>query len=255
MQHGQIRVVKVNPDDFKDLSDYWQISMHDNLNGFIPKMCFSYDEKLFFSCGHDGNIFSYIYNPEYQDYVTAPKIIEPEPPTYVVVEDVVDYKTLSLEEEIVKRELDRRERVANANKNAVLNKIDELRKQFEELLVRNSKLLPTQIIPREDLEIDPRVTEDLQRIIDEEMELEKRKLAYQVEKSEVAMKKLMKYCTDPLDVFPFTISAIEEKIVVNTTRQRLLILAFYRNLALVEKKILEQELKGRYLCLFCYLTH
>lgn len=253
LQYGQIKVVKVNPDDFRDFSNYWQISMHDNVNGFIPRMCFSHDEKIFFSCGYDGNIFSYIFNPENADYITPIKIIEPQPENYVTVEDVNDYSTLSLEEEIVKKELDRQERVANANKNAVLNQLAELKESFERLLVRNSKMLPTQIIPREDLEIDSRITEDLQKMIDAEMELEKRKLAYQVEKSEIAMKKLMRYFTDPLDVFPLAITGIEKKVAVRTTRQKLLTPAFYKNLAIIEEKILEQELKGRYLCFFIHI--
>lgn len=246
MEHGQIRVVKVNPHDFHDLTDYWQISMHDNLNGFIPKMCFSYDEKLFFSCGYDGNIFSYIFNPENGDYV-QPKQLYKEPPTqFTVVMDVENYNALSLEEEIVKAELDRQERVANAHKAETLQKIEDLRKEFEVLLDRNKQLLPTQIIPREMLEIDPRITEDLQRIIDDEMALEKRKLAYQVEKSEVAMNKIKQYCTDPLDVFPLKITRIQDDMLLQTTRQRMLDEMFYRNLTIIEEKIYEQELKGRY---------
>lgn len=68
MQDGTIRVNKVNPQDFRDLSDYWTLAMHENLNGFVPRMAFSYDEKYFFSCGHDGNVFAYTFHPENDDY-------------------------------------------------------------------------------------------------------------------------------------------------------------------------------------------
>lgn len=248
MQHGQIRIVRVNPNNFRDLSDYWQISMHDNLNGFVPRMCFSFDEKLFFSCGYDGNIFSYTFSPENFDYKSDTADVETPPFNFTIVADVEDYATLSLEEEIVKAEVDRRERVANANKQAVLNEIKILRAQFELLLERNYKLLPTQIIPREELEIDPRITADLQRVVDDEMALEKRKLAYQVETSEVAMNKLKQHCTDPLDVFPLTLRGIEKQIKLLTIRQRKLDHVFYKNLELVEEKIIESELRGRYYC-------
>lgn len=244
MQHGEIRIVKINANDFRDLSDYWQISMHDNLNGFIPKMCFSYDEKLFFSCGHDGNIFSYLYNPEDGEYTTnipsKSKSFHPK-----IVEDISDYSTLCLEEEIVKAEIDRKDRLANAHKDAVMSELKFFRENFERLLERNKKLLPSQIIPQEELEIDPRITENLQEVLDAEMRLEKRKLAYQVKMSEIAMQKLKRYYTDPLDVFPLTLLGIEKDIVIHTIRQRRLDEIFFQNLALVEKKIIESELKGR----------
>lgn len=58
MQTGQIRINAVKP-DFRELNDFWLISMHDNLNGVIPRVFTSRDGKWFFSIGHDGNIFYY----------------------------------------------------------------------------------------------------------------------------------------------------------------------------------------------------
>lgn len=48
METGQIRVNRINPEDFRDLSDYWLLSMHDNFNGRINEMCFSFDKEFFF---------------------------------------------------------------------------------------------------------------------------------------------------------------------------------------------------------------
>lgn len=62
MQNGQIRVNHVNPNNHSDLSDYWLYSMHDNTHGRIRRMCFNYDHHFMFSCGDDGNIFSYHMN-------------------------------------------------------------------------------------------------------------------------------------------------------------------------------------------------
>lgn len=59
MEHGQIRVCKWKSEDYTDLSDYWILSMHDNYNGHIPKIILSYDHKMLFTCGYDGNLFSY----------------------------------------------------------------------------------------------------------------------------------------------------------------------------------------------------
>jgi hypothetical protein len=70
MQNGQIRVNRVNPHNHTDLSDYWLYSMHDITNGRIRRMCFNYDHHFMFSCGDDGNIFSYHVNFEDEnDYI------------------------------------------------------------------------------------------------------------------------------------------------------------------------------------------
>jgi len=63
-------VNRVNPNNHTDLSDYWLYSMHNNTNGRIRRMCFNYDHHLMFSCGDDGNIFSYHVNFEEEgDYI------------------------------------------------------------------------------------------------------------------------------------------------------------------------------------------
>lgn len=59
MEHGQIRVCKLKPENYTDLSDYWILSMHDNFNGYIPKIILSHNQKMLFTCGYDGNLFSY----------------------------------------------------------------------------------------------------------------------------------------------------------------------------------------------------
>jgi len=59
MEYGQIRICKWKPENYTDLSDYWILSMHDNYNGYIPKMLLSHNQKMLFTCGYDGNLFSY----------------------------------------------------------------------------------------------------------------------------------------------------------------------------------------------------
>lgn len=68
MNDGTIRVVKVNPSDSRDLSNYWSLPMHDNNNGTIRQICFNYNYSTMFSCGNDGNVFSYKFTPEYDEY-------------------------------------------------------------------------------------------------------------------------------------------------------------------------------------------
>lgn len=61
MGDGKIRVNRIR-DNWRDLSDYWLLSMHDNFFGRIPAIKFSYDELFMFTIGTDGNLFSYNWN-------------------------------------------------------------------------------------------------------------------------------------------------------------------------------------------------
>lgn len=113
--------------------------------------------------------------------------------------------------------------------------------------VRNENLLPTQILPREELEIDPRITKDLNDKFEEDLALVKRKLAFDVEKSAVLMRKLFAHFSDDLDYFPIGVYSIRKTIATRTLRQRKLGAEFYPTLELVEQKIIEEEVKGRYI--------
>ena len=61
MADGKIRINQVK-EDWRNLSDFWLLSMHDNLFGKIPTIKFSFDDKFLFSIGLDGNIFSFTWN-------------------------------------------------------------------------------------------------------------------------------------------------------------------------------------------------
>lgn len=64
MEHGQIRVCKWKSENYTDLSDYWILSMHDNFNGYIPKIILNHNQMMLFTCGYDGNLFSYEVNDD-----------------------------------------------------------------------------------------------------------------------------------------------------------------------------------------------
>lgn len=246
MQDGSIRINRVNPNNFRDLSNYWKLSMHDNFNGFIPRMCFSYDEKYFFTCGYDGNVFSYTFHPENNEYT---KYVPARMKFTKKLRKLVDedgYTNLSLEEIKVKAEEDRKQKVANDHKKILREKIGHLKKRYKKLKDRNARLLPTQVIPREELEIDERITKDLQDTLDADLALVKRKLAFDVEKSTVGITKMLKHFSEDMDFFPITMTAVRSPDFVKTMRQRKLGEQFYPMKELVEQKIIEEELKGRY---------
>lgn len=245
MQDGSIRVNRVK-NDFRDLSDYWILPMHDNQNGYIPKMCFSYNEKFFFSCGYDGILFAYKFRPEegyeYPHYQL--------PDVYSVIEvcirDVDTYSKLSLEEMKIKIENDRVLKLANEHKAQVREMLKLLRERYARMLLRNSKLLPSQVIPKEELELDRRVTQEVDNKLQSKLNLVKRKLSHDVEKSEVQMKKLLDYFIEPMDRVPNTVKAINNPdLYVMSLRQRVMTKEYYDMISIIEQKLIEDQLKGR----------
>lgn len=77
------------------------------------------------------------------------------------------------------------------------------------------------------------------------MQLVKRKLEYQVEKSKVAMEKLKRHFTDCLPGFPISVKAVNKPIQVKTLRQRDLVDKLFEMEEVIERKIIEAEIRGR----------
>lgn len=246
MQDGSIRVNRVNKNNFRDMSDYWILPMHDNQNGYVSKMCFSCDEKYFFSCGHDGNIFAYTFHPE-EGYI-FPNYPEWEVCSRfeVCIRDVDTYTKLSLEEMKIKIENDRVQKKANEYKAGVKDIVRTLKEKYIKLLLKNSKLLPSQMISKEDLDLDARVTEHIDSKFKSKLELLKKKLAYDVEKSECQMKKLLEHFINPMDIATNIVKAINKPdLFVVNLRQRVITKEFYEMLDIIKYKLIEEEVKGR----------
>ncbi|RZC43160.1 thyroid receptor-interacting protein 11 [Asbolus verrucosus] len=237
MQNGEIRVNKIHDGDFRDLSDYWSLAMHDNLNGFVPNMCFSYDERYFFTCGHDEDDE---FIPELAIPSISARIVFPKS-----VHDEANYDKLSIEQASLKKEQDRIERLANKHKEMLRQKLKNLLERFQKVLKRNKKLLPSQVIPVEELELDPRVSEYIDMKLNEELALVKRKLAFDVQKSEVKMLKLRNHFVDNLAHIPIIVKGINSNHCVKMLRQRKIAQENTHMLSIIGEKLLEDEIKGR----------
>lgn len=129
MQDGMIRVNSIK-DDYTDLSDYFLLPMHDNLNGIISKLELSYDKKFLFSIGNDGNLFSY-KTTFTVDQVMIDEPIEPE--IIESVDDIEDREYLSLQQQKVKNDYDRRMKIAEEKKEKNLNILKEYKEEFLEI--------------------------------------------------------------------------------------------------------------------------
>ncbi|XP_023287600.1 uncharacterized protein LOC105700070 isoform X2 [Orussus abietinus] len=223
MEHGEIRVCRVNPNDHTDFSDYWILPMHDNYNGYIPTMKLSHDHKMLLTCGHDGNLFSFKINyTRLSGSHSIPQAKSPLPLPTASVEDIEDPSEYpSLEEVIVRVEHDRIMAAAKQKKDQTLDVLRGLVEEYGKLVERNRGLLKSQQIPQEEFELDPRITADLNQQLAAEMNFVHRKLAFRVEKSKLGLQKLLDHFIKPITCLPFAVRRIlRPDAVVWSLRER-----------------------------------
>ncbi|XP_058463045.1 cilia- and flagella-associated protein 44 isoform X2 [Malaya genurostris] len=242
MSDGSIRVNRCKS-DFRDLSDYWTLNMHYNLGGKVTGLAFSYDYRFLFSVGTDGNLFAYKWNADVipiEPEKTKPlKIDEP------CVDDILDAEYLSLEEQKLKQESDRKAKVLNDKKNEILANVATYKKQFEALLARNEALPESQKIPMEAFSLDDRITEDLERELQAEMDLVRRKTAFDVEKARLTGEKLRNFFLDELESIPAEIKAVNVTASVKSFRINKLNDEFHQTVADLEQRIKDEEARRR----------
>lgn len=131
MGDGKIRINRIKK-DWRDLSNYWVLSMHDNFYGKIPAIRFSCDDKYLFTIGSDGNLFSYTWNLPLKTEVRT-LTPSPLPRDIPTVHDIDDPNFLSLEQIKEKENSEVQQKLLTDKKAQVLASISELRKEFDEI--------------------------------------------------------------------------------------------------------------------------
>ncbi|KAK0088856.1 hypothetical protein PV325_010453 [Microctonus aethiopoides] len=243
MEQGEIRVCRLKHLDLTDLSDYWILPMHDTLTGYIPKIIFSYNYKMLFTCGHDGNIFSFIFN---DDSVQHKVNEEPVVTSYSLpssdVDDIEDADHLNLQQIITKNEENRIMLEAKKKKDYVLMVLRDMREKYRTIIEENSTLLKSQQISEAELELDPRITSDLNNQLKSEIDLVHKKMKFKVEKCRLALEKLTNQFIKPMTCVPFAVCKISNpNQMVHSLREEVLDENFFKNYA----EILEQTNKKK----------
>ncbi|KAF7998128.1 hypothetical protein HCN44_009526 [Aphidius gifuensis] len=224
MQNGEIRICRINKNEPTDLSDYLVLPMHDNSNGKISKILLSHDETMLLTCGWDGNLFSYKINENSyikkngEEPKASKKIIKKS------ISDINDKNYPSVEEVLNKAEHDRLLDLANKKKNITLEILKTLSEEFH------------------DFNLDPRITEDLDKQLKAEIDLVHEKMSFTVEKSRLGLKKLMDHFINPITCFPFAVCRISKPDTkVYSLKERILGDDFTKKYNEVVKKIEENK--------------
>lgn len=205
MGDGSIRVNRAK-EDFRDLNEFWTLNMHYNLNGKVTGLAFSYDYRHLFSIGTDGNLFAYKW---YGDTVPIEASESKSLNTAVsYVDDIDDPAFLSLEQQKIKQENDRKAKLLNDKKNEILDTVAEYREQFEKILSRNQALPESQRFAMEDFILDERITADMQQELEADMDLVRRKTAFDVEKTRLSGEKLKNFFLAEMESVPIEVLGV-----------------------------------------------
>lgn len=116
--------------------------------------------------------------------------IEPQNETDFDAPDITDAATYSIEEAKLKQEEDDRMMSADKKKEVVRAEIQELRKEFQFMLKKNSALETSQQLGRDAFELDPKLREQLEKDAQDKIAQVERELAWVSEKHDIALKKL-----------------------------------------------------------------
>uniref|UniRef100_A0A182N7M8 Cilia- and flagella-associated protein 44 n=1 Tax=Anopheles dirus TaxID=7168 RepID=A0A182N7M8_9DIPT len=240
---GAIRVNRTKS-DFRDLSDYWTLPMHDNRTGRITGLAFSHDYAYIFSVGSDGNLFSYRWYGGGEPFqAVLPKAMEK---AVKRVFDIDERDYPSLEEQKAKQERDRLAKIVSDRKEGVLRTVAGHRKRFEALLVRNRALPEAYRIPVTDFVLDERIMDDLRGQLESAMGLVHRRMAFDVEKVRIAAGKLQRFFLDPLESYPIEVLAVRSGQSVKSFRIEKLDDDYFETMKQVEKLVEEEAERKRF---------
>ncbi|KAL0880918.1 hypothetical protein ABMA27_002088 [Loxostege sticticalis] len=228
-----------------DFIDNYYLPMHDRYTGAITCLEFSSDGKYFYTCGADGNIFSYVINftEPLLPSPTLPEAVEPPKVEKMKEVSTLEGDIMSHEQLKQKEEYDKMMAIANAHKKRVRDNLAELTAEYNKLIKANRMLPVSQQI---NVTLDPRPLVVQEEELDEAKALTRRKLAHQLEASDLALHKMYSRNIIQLDVFPFTLKAIRDTdVMIRPLRQKNLSKAFYSQLEEVHQKMAEAALRGR----------
>ncbi|KAH8249465.1 hypothetical protein KR032_009855 [Drosophila birchii] len=212
MINGRLRINRINPDDFTDLSEYRIYPMHDSLKGIIPSIQTSYNGEHILTVGYDGNMFLHnwngpriVKNSRRQSLMALPTGIDE-------AIDIDDPDEPSLEQEKINAELRRQQEAAEAHDRDVLTKIGVLQNEYFKIIKLNNDLPPGLRATDTDLLLDPRIKKQIRDELQAELDDVREDLAYDLEFAQVGHKKLYNHFLKELVEVPFTVNPLSANV-------------------------------------------
>ncbi|XP_032395282.1 cilia- and flagella-associated protein 44 [Etheostoma spectabile] len=226
MHSGSVRVYPLQPADHSltSMQAYWALSVHDNQYGHLRHIRCSHDDLFVLTVGDDGNIFSFSLLPpeELQKGLQRNRARVPSPrvglENEALAQDIEDPAAYSIETAKQKLENDRLRREAELKIVAKQKKLAELQKQFKQLLNVNQSL-PEQVrLKPVELQLDQRFSEQAERVKAQRVREVRKQMAWEEERSSIALNKLQDWFKDSLEADVVTVVAICTDHRVSTYR-------------------------------------
>ena len=217
-------VLRVSPmEESKKIEDskhFWSLGYHDNDYGHVTNVCLSYDEKFLFSIGADSNIFGILFNSSLEDLYKArkEKIRVVCQNQVKEIADIDDPSTYSIEQAKQKSEYDKMIAIAEGKKSEMRQKINNLRKLFKDLTIKNDQLVPRLKLSRDEFMLEESIKEHVINQINEKIDITYRELAWQSEKCRLMLEKVQSKFKDVIDCDHVVVHSFDKSINVATFR-------------------------------------
>lgn len=176
----------------EEMKHYWSTSFHDNEYGHITGLCLSYDEKFLFSVGADSNIFGILFNTSMEDLekAKAEKIKLTCQVPVSAAADIDDPQAYSIEQAKLKSEHDKMVAIAESKKQDMRQKINQLRKTFKDLTVKNDQLVPRLKLSKNEFLLEESIKQQVLQQINDKITVTWKELAWNTEKCRISLEKL-----------------------------------------------------------------
>jgi WD40 repeat protein len=197
----------------------WTGHLHDISQGRITSMCSTFDFAFLATSGADGGIFLWrnsscnienanVFDVELQDHLSS--IVQPD--------DIVESTAYSIQEAKLKSEKDRELEAAEAKKQIVRNQLQELRNEFNQLMIENENAPVHLQLDRTEIKVDPYLREDIEKDAKEKKENLLRELQWNAARDAIGAEKLKRKFLDPLKSERIQLHAFKSGSKVETFR-------------------------------------
>ena len=144
--------------------------MHDGMYGTILAATTSYDDAYLLTVGADGCFFVQKIDPiEPKGVAKAPKLSKKG--AKKTVDDILHTDAYSIQEAKLKADEDRRRELAEMKKKSLREQVQELMREYEDLMQANEAAEKGKRISKEELSLDPEIQEILDKQNDNRVEI------------------------------------------------------------------------------------
>ncbi|KAJ3323577.1 Cilia- and flagella-associated protein 44 [Boothiomyces sp. JEL0866] len=196
----------------------WVGHLHDIVVGSVSSMTMSYDQSFLISSGADGGIFLWRNSTVEIEKESELDNFDEHLNQFVQPDDISDPNSYSIQEAKLKSEKDKEIEQAELRKQIIRNQIQELRVEFNAIIVENENSPASKKLDRSEICVDLFLRQDIEKLAKEKEETLYKEMAWISEKESIGPKKLFRKFLEPLQTERIEIKAFQTMASVATFR-------------------------------------